>query len=79
MKVSTTQIFERSIEQMSNQRTKVAEMQAKLASGKQIVQPSDDAEKAGLIQRLDSAYKRQEVYESTLDSVMTRLEVRSLP
>jgi flagellar hook-associated protein 3 FlgL len=75
MKVSTTQIFERSIEQMSNQRTKVAEMQAKLASGKQIVQPSDDAEKAGLIQRLDSAYKRQEVYESTLDSVMTRLEV----
>jgi len=75
MKISTTQIFERSIDQMSNQRTKVAEIQAQLASGKQIVQPSDDAEQAGIIQRLSSAFKRQEVYETTLDSVTTRLEV----
>jgi len=75
MKISTTQIFERSIDQMSSQRTKVAEIQAQLASGKQIVQPSDDAEQAGIIQRLSSAYKRQEVYETTLDSVTTRLEI----
>jgi|TARA_B110000967_G_scaffold89133_1_gene91706 flagellar hook-associated protein 3 FlgL len=75
MKISTTQIFERSIDQMSSQRTKVAEIQAQLAAGKQLVQPSDDAEKTGIIQRLSSAFNRQEVYESTLDSVTSRLEV----
>ena len=75
MKISTTQIFERAIDQMSSQRTKVAEIQAQLAAGKQLVQPSDDAEKTGIIQRLSSAFNRQEVYESTLDSVTSRLEV----
>ena len=75
MKISTSQIFERSIDQMSSQRTKVAEIQAQLAAGKQLVQPSDDAEKTGIIQRLSSAFNRQEVYESTLDSVTSRLEV----
>ena len=75
MKISTTQIFERSIDQMSSQRSKVAEIQAQLAAGKQLVQPSDDAEKTGIIQRLSSAFNRQEVYESTLDSVTSRLEV----
>jgi flagellar hook-associated protein 3 FlgL len=60
---------------MSSQRTKVAEIQAQLAAGKQLVQPSDDAEKTGIIQRLSSAFNRQEVYESTLDSVTSRLEV----
>ena len=75
MKISTTQIFERSIDQMSSQRTKVAEIQAQLAAGKQLVQPSDDAEKTGIIQRLSSAFNRQEMYETTLDSVTSRLEV----
>ena len=63
MKISTTQIFERAIDQMSSQRTKVAEIQAQLAAGKQLVQPSDDAEKTGIIQRLSSAFNRQEMYE----------------
>ena len=75
MKISTTQIFERAIDQMSSQRTKVAEIQAQLAAGKQLVQPSDDAEKTGIIQRLSSAFNRQEMYETTLDSVTSRLEV----
>ena len=58
---------------MSDQKGKVAEMQTKLASGKQIVQTSDDPDKAGLIQRLNTAYNRQETYESTLNSVEDRL------
>ena len=49
MKISTGQIFDRAVTQMSTQQTKVAEMQAKLASGKQILQTSDDPDKAGLI------------------------------
>jgi flagellar hook-associated protein 3 FlgL len=73
MKISTGQLFDRAVTQMSDQKGKVAEMQTKLASGKQIVQTSDDPDKAGLIQRLNTAYIRQETYESTLNSVEDRL------
>ena len=73
MKISTGQLFDRAVTQMSDQKGKVAEMQTKLASGKQIVQTSDDPDKAGLIQRLNTAYDRQETYESTLNSVEDRL------
>jgi flagellar hook-associated protein 3 FlgL len=58
MKISTGQLFDRAVTQMSDQKGKVAEMQAQLASGKQIMQTSDDPEKAGLIQRLSTAYNR---------------------
>ncbi len=73
MKISTGQIFDRAVTQMSTQQSKVAEMQAQLASGKQILQTSDDPDKAGLIQRLNTAYNRQETYESSLDSIEDRL------
>ena len=73
MKISTGQLFDRAVTQMSEQKTKVVEMQTKLATGKQIVQTSDDPDKAGLIQRLNTAYNRQETYESTLNSVEDRL------
>ena len=73
MKISTAQIFDRAVTQMSVQQSKVAEMQAKLATGKQIMQASDDPDKAGLIQRLSTAYDRQETYESGLNGVEDRL------
>jgi flagellar hook-associated protein 3 FlgL len=50
-------------------------MQAKLASGKSLVKPSDDAEKATLIQRLNSAMQRQDVYELSLDRADSRLRM----
>ena len=46
MKVSTSQIFERAMTQMSSQQAKVADLQSKLATGQQITRPSDDPEKA---------------------------------
>jgi flagellar hook-associated protein 3 FlgL len=73
MKISTGQIFDRAVTQMSIQQNKVAEMQAQLASGKQISQTSDDPDKARLIQRLNTAYNRQETYESNLNRVEERL------
>ena len=39
-------MFDNSVTQMNRQQSKIAEMQAKLASGKQIVKASDDAEKS---------------------------------
>lgn len=73
MKISTSQLYDSAITQMNRQQSNVAEMQAKLASGKSLVKPSDDAEKATLIQRLNSAMQRQDVFELSLDRADSRL------
>ena len=52
MKISTAQMFDSSVAQMNQQQSKIAEIRARLATGTQIVKPSDDAEKAGIIQRV---------------------------
>jgi len=75
MKISTSQLYDSAITQMNRQQSNVAEMQAKLASGKSLVKPSDDAEKATLIQRLNSAMQRQDLYELTLDRADSRLRM----
>ena len=75
MKISTSQLYDSAITQMNRQQSNVAEMQAKLASGKSLVKPSDDSEKATLIQRLNSAMQRQDVYELSLDRADSRLRM----
>ena len=73
MKVSTSQIFERATTQMSKQQAKVADMQTQLATGKQIVRPSDNPEQGALIQRLSTALNRQDVYAGNLETINNRL------
>jgi flagellar hook-associated protein 3 FlgL len=75
MKISTSQLYDSAITQMNRQQSNVAEMQAKLATGKSLVKPSDDAEKATLIQRLNSAMQRQDVYELSLNRADSRLRM----
>ena len=75
MKISTSQLYDSAITQMNLQQSNVAEMQAKLASGKSLVKPSDDAEKATLIQRLNSAMQRQDIYELSLNRADSRLRM----
>ena len=75
MKISTSQLYDSAITQMNRQQSNVAEMQAKLASGKSLVNPSDDAEKAALIQRLNSAMQRQDSFELSLDRADSRLRM----
>lgn len=73
MKISTSQNFDTAVSQMNRQQSKIADMQAKLASGSQLVKPSDDAEKSGIIQRLTSALNRQESFEGGLNHAQNRL------
>lgn len=73
MKISNSQLFDTSIGQMTQKQSEISQMQAKLASGKQLVKPSDDAHKAALIQRLNSAMQRQDVFESSLNRADNRL------
>jgi flagellar hook-associated protein 3 FlgL len=75
MKISTSHLYDSAITQMNRQQSNVAEMQAKLASGKSLVKPSDDAEKATLIQRLNSAMQRQDVYDLSLNRADSRLRM----
>lgn len=77
MRVSTNQFYQVNGEQMSTGQSKVAELQAKLGSGKQILKPSEDPGKANLISGLEGAKKRQEVYSKNVDAAETRLTAES--
>ena len=74
MKISTSALFDRATQQMSTVQTSLAKSQAQLASGKQIVTPSDAPNQAASIQRLQSLMNRQDSYAETLDAVKTRLQ-----
>ena len=73
MRISTAQYYRVNAEQMQARQNKVAETQAKLGSGKQILHPSEDPNKADLISRLESAKQRQGVYSKNVDAAETRL------
>ena len=73
MKVSTSQFFKQAVEIIAKQHSDVAEQQARLGTGKQLVRPSDDAQKTALIQRLKSGLTTQQNYQSGLESLRTRL------
>ena len=77
MRVSTGQFYKVNAEQMSAGQSKVAELQAKLGSGKQMVRPSEDPDKANLISGLEDAKKRQGTYSKNVDAVETRLTAES--
>ncbi len=73
MRISTAQYYRVNSEQMQARQNKVAETQAKLGSGKQILHPSEDPNKADLMSRLESAKEKQRVYGKNLDAAETRL------
>jgi flagellar hook-associated protein 3 FlgL len=73
MKISTGYFYDRAVDQMTDIQGRVSEMQAKVASGKQVLKPSDAPEQASNIQRLKGLVQRQESYLKTLDAVETRL------
>jgi flagellar hook-associated protein 3 FlgL len=77
MRVSTNQFYRVNAEQMQSTQSKVAETQAKLGSGKQMLHPSEDPGKANLISGLVSAKERQGVYSKNVDAGETRLTAES--
>jgi flagellar hook-associated protein 3 FlgL len=67
-------MFDKATQQMSTSQTNLAKSQAQLAQGKQVINPSDAPDQAATIQRLKSIMARQTSYQSTLNSVQTRLQ-----
>ncbi|OUW06316.1 MAG: flagellar hook-associated protein 3 [Betaproteobacteria bacterium TMED156] len=73
MKISTALFFDRSVDQMVNSQSNLAETQTKLSSGKNVVNPSDAPDKATAIQRVKSVIKRQESFEQNIQEAQNRL------
>ena len=73
MKISTSQFYNSNSSALSNGQASVSELQAKLGTGKQLTSPSQDAQKANLISRLESSLERQAVYKKNIEVAKTRL------
>ena len=73
MRISTAQYYKTNADQLQARQNKVAEVQAKLGSGKQLLHPSENPSKADLISRLESGKGRQGVYSKNVDAAQTRL------
>ena len=74
MKVSTTYLFDRAVDQMAQGQTRLAKSQAQLASSKQVISPSDAPDQAATIERFKSMFGRQDSYETSLNMVNNRLQ-----
>jgi flagellar hook-associated protein 3 FlgL len=72
MKISTSFLFDRATDRMSTTQNKLANTQAQLAVGKQILSPSAAPDQAAAIQRLKGEVQRQDSHMRTLDVAMRR-------
>lgn len=77
MKISTQFLFERASTQMSQVQSQVVKSQAQVASGKQVMRPSDAPDQAALIQRYKALLARQENYMDNMALVKARLQGES--
>jgi flagellar hook-associated protein 3 FlgL len=75
MRISNQQLFDQAVDQMARQQTTIADLQAQIGAGKQLIRPSDNSDKSAVIQRLNTALSQQEVYDSTLNSLSNRLDI----
>jgi flagellar hook-associated protein 3 FlgL len=74
MKISTTYLYDRAVAQMSTSQSNLAQFQAQLSSGKNVLRPSDAPEEAVSIQRLKSVIARQESFEQAIQTTENRLK-----
>ncbi|MEH6625172.1 MAG: flagellar hook-associated protein FlgL [Motiliproteus sp.] len=75
MRISTQQLFNRSVAQMQNQQTLLANTQAQISSGKRLLVPSDDPIAAAQILKLDRELARFEKFDDNIDVATRRLQL----
>ena len=63
MKISTTQYFAQSTQQLGDIQTSLSKTQMQSSSGKKITKPSDEPDKAAVVSRLQSGIARQQSYQ----------------
>ena len=72
MRISTAHLFNTNVQQLQSRQSSMAEAQAKLATGEQLLYPSDDVSKSNLIASLKSAQQRYAAYTKNLDEAESR-------
>ena len=77
MQISTAFIFDRATTQMSNAMNAMSKSQAQIATGKQILNPSDAPDQAAMMARIKATIARQDNYSKALDTVQARLDLES--
>ncbi len=75
MKISTSYLFDRATERMSDLQNRLSTTQAQLAATKQILSPSDAPDKAAAIQRLRGQIDLQDNNSKNLQVAMRRFKV----
>ena len=75
MTISTSLFFSRAVTLMSKNQTDLAAMQEKVATGKELVRPSDGVDKALNISRLRSGIEQLQAYENSLNLIGDRLKI----
>jgi flagellar hook-associated protein 3 FlgL len=72
MKISTAHLFDRAGEQMSRLQSSLLNSQNQMATGKQIVRPSDEPNRVATIARLNSLQARHDNYMANMELVKAR-------
>ncbi len=75
MRISTQQLFNRSVEQMQSQQTKLAQTQEQVSTGKKLLRPSDDPIAAAQILKLNREIARFDKFEDNIDVATRRLQL----
>jgi flagellar hook-associated protein 3 FlgL len=73
MKISTTLFLDRAAGQIGNIQGSLSKIQEQLSTGKEIVRPSDEPDKAAAVTRLETYLSKHDNYKSALNLVKTRL------
>ncbi len=74
MKISTALSFQRSLNTMQQTQSQVAKTREQLATGKEIVRPSDDTMKVSAIENLDRAIAKEDTYQVLMGQLKDRYQ-----
>ncbi len=75
MRISSMQVFRQGVDAMLAQQTRLATTQNQLATGKRIVNPSDDPTGAASLIGLSESSRVTEQYQRNIDRAVSRLEL----
>ncbi len=75
MRVSTQQIFNNAVSQMQKSQTSLAQTQERIATGKELLRPSDDPVAAAQILKLEREVSRTEKFEDNITATERRLQL----
>ena len=74
MRISTSQMFQQSVDAMLARQRELSQTELQVASGKRILRPSDDPSAAVRVLDLKEAQQRLSQYQRNADAAMAKLD-----